>query len=224
MELSKIEVGTKVELVIYELNSVKVKVKYNSLILDHYKSDSIIVAAPISEGRIVPLSINSIIGVVVYGKGNLYNFKGRIIERGTVDNVAILAVEQTGDIKKIQRRNFFRFKWIKKIDFMIEEINGEKEKNTVYYEAVTKDISGGGIGFVTKKRLHIDDKIIIILVLKKTNVIKVKGRVVRCCKNNNYNNLYEAGIVFEEISPKTRRDIIKFIFYKQAELKQKGLL
>jgi c-di-GMP-binding flagellar brake protein YcgR len=232
MTLAEISIGSKIELIINEYNYNDEKTEYSSMLLDYIGEDAIVIAAPISEGRIIPLELGTTIGLMVVFQDVMYYFKGCIEKRSKKDNVATMIIKKEGAIKKIQRRNYFRFKSFKKVTFKIvtrsdlklqeKLINGEED--TEVFEAVTKDISGGGIALLSKKRLHIGDVIKVSISLGDDVNEIIKAKVVRCNLNTKYRDLYEMGLSFVDIKNESRRNIIRYIFRRQSDLKQKGLL
>jgi c-di-GMP-binding flagellar brake protein YcgR len=168
-------------------------------------------------------------------KSGIYTFDGRIVERTKDNQIYVLVVKFEGNVKKSQRRAFFRMDIIKKIKINLPMDEGidtaeklEKLKNQVQFypkEILLKDISGGGFGFLTNHTFAVGD-IFLAEVNLDEKIIEVIGKVVRknTVSDNQNDYKYSIGVEFKCLDTKTRRDIINYIFNKQRELRKKGLI
>ena len=92
-----------------------------------------------------------------------------------------------------------------------------------FIKTVTKDISAGGAMVVLAKAIPIGENVIVSIVISPEWTLTARGEVVRLIPPHPPQEKYFAGIKFKdkEIDDKLQKRIIQFIFFKQAEKRQK---
>lgn len=92
-----------------------------------------------------------------------------------------------------------------------------------FIKTVTKDISAGGAMVVLAKAIPIGETFIVSIVISPEWTLTARGEVVRLIPPHPPQEKYFAGIKFKdkEIDDKLQKRIIQFIFFKQAEKRQK---
>lgn len=92
-----------------------------------------------------------------------------------------------------------------------------------FIKTVTKDISAGGAMIVLAKAIPIGENFIVSIVISPEWTLTARGEVVRLIPPHPPQEKYFAGIKFKdkEIDDKLQKRIIQFIFFKQAEKRQK---
>ena len=92
-----------------------------------------------------------------------------------------------------------------------------------FIKTVTKDISAGGAMVVLAKAIPIGENFIVSIVISPEWNLTARGEVVRLIPPHPPQEKYFAGIKFKdkEIDDKLQKRIIQFIFFKQAEKRQK---
>lgn len=85
---------------------------------------------------------------------------------------------------------------------MPDELLGRKES------AVLKNISGGGMCFISEKPLEIGKRLYIMLKLKET--LTIEGEVVRIDENIEGKH-YEIAIKYDKINDKSRQEINRYV-------------
>jgi len=191
---------------------------------------------PIYKNRVYTMVTNKIYKFrYTDDKSGIYSFDGKIIQRLKEKQILILLVKFEGNVKKSQRRAFYRMEIVKKVKVnlpMDESIDTaeklEKFKTQVQFyprEILLKDISGGGFGFLTNDTFTIGDLFLTEINLDGST-IEVIGKVVRknTVTNSQNDYKYAIGVEFKCLDTKTRREIINYIFNKQRELRKKGLI
>ncbi|MCX8130304.1 MAG: flagellar brake protein [Clostridia bacterium] len=232
MKLTELTIGNKLELELYDNEGKTIKPTFVSE-LEWVEDENIaVIAAPIYEGIIYPVPIGTYMEVYFTrkyedsGRIEMYKFRAEVLGRKTIDNIAVLEVEILSEIEKIQRRQFFRFecsipiKYRQAVSFISEHNKGIQYKKTY-----TRDISGGGLCFVTEEKLEMNKILEIELTLAEDDVRNFFGTIVRVIKlEDTDRHCYEIGILFRKIDNKDREAIIKFIFVEQRKLRKKGLI
>lgn len=84
------------------------KTTYSSQICDIIDRDKIVAMLPIHRGIVVPLPVNVKYELVIYANAALYKCNAILRERYKEDNMHIMVLEICSELKKYQRREYFR--------------------------------------------------------------------------------------------------------------------
>ncbi|MBQ8039541.1 MAG: flagellar brake protein, partial [Lachnospiraceae bacterium] len=76
---------------------------------DILSEDRMEIIMPMEKTKLILLPVDSVYDVVFYTSGALYQCFARIIDRYKSNNVYILVLELTSNLRKHQRREFYRF-------------------------------------------------------------------------------------------------------------------
>lgn len=163
---------------------------------------------------------NKIVNVNTYRPNGIYKYDMTILSVTQENKTCILELELCSDIKKMQKREFFRLDV--RISACIRIILHNEEKNkTSKYDVVTLDISGGGMKAVSKKPIPSQAVAMITVYFnkydEKFDEINIIGRILRCEKRMNENNDYAVYIQFEKSEKEASEKIVKYIFEIQRE-------
>ncbi|MBR6380183.1 MAG: flagellar brake protein, partial [Lachnospiraceae bacterium] len=82
---------------------------YVSKILDIKSEDTLELLMPMEQTKLVLLPVDAEFNMVVYGKGSLYQCFIRVVDRYKTSNLFALAVELISNLRKYQRREYYRF-------------------------------------------------------------------------------------------------------------------
>lgn len=189
---------------------------YKSQVLEIKEGNSFLIAIPISDGKIVPIPIGTEIKLYfnMESKG-VYSLRAKIKDR-TTEPIPYFEVQQISEAFKIQRRDYFRF-------HTAIEINLYNESNEFVIEGYTKDISGGGMRFVSHTKFKSQD--ILHIKFKINDKFQVyKTKVIRSTLSDPVVEQYETAVEFFEIDESDRNSLVKYIFEQQRKLRQKGLM
>ncbi|QEK12255.1 flagellar brake protein [Crassaminicella thermophila] len=213
------DIGDKINIDLLDNKIISENKKLVSQIIDKIDDYSMLIATPIFQNVIIPISVGEIIKIS-YSKKSLgvYGFKAKIIGRKNVSDISYLKVKRIGEIFRVQRREFYRLEIL--LNTQIRTIEDGNEK-TIY--ALTKDISGGGLRVISKEELKVGS-FVQIKIENNDQPINVQGEILRCSQYEESNYNFEIGIVFKDISEKVREEIISFIFEYQRKMRKKGLI
>lgn len=215
---SLVSIGEKIEVEIEKGDSSYLRLK--SEIINLLNDDTIIIASPIYQGKIYTLIHGSKTNIVINKKntGKFY-FAVELIKKERKDNLFLLHMKKISDISKLQRRSYYRLKLL--INIKIEIIqDGNIQKS---FDCITKDISGGGLRFVSKEKIELENTVNCIIPLEREKV-SVTGEVIRCKSIPDSMNNYDIGIKFISIDSNVRSKIISFVFNQQRKLIKKGMI
>lgn len=233
------EIGNKIEM--YEISAKKAddeqKIVYVSQVLefDDDDDDMLKIAMPIYEGRLIPLQVGRKFNLCFYTTKGLYTADCVIEARRNVNNIYMLDVRLSSEIKKYQRRQYYRldcnyeikYKIIEQSALDYREITGNLPgyvEHEPFLAATALDISGGGMRFVTKQDMQKGE--VIMLGISYTadageKYIEVLANVISAAAAKNNTDVFEIRVNYIDITENVREDIIKFIFSEQRKKMKK---
>lgn len=249
-----ISIGDKINLITIwnKQRENKPRKLYVSQVLDFDGDYKVKIAMPIEKGKLIPLEVGTKYEVCFYTKKGLYSCKAIVIERYRDENLFVLMIQLLSDLKKYQRRQYYRLdcmidfrfhliseeemiyrKQLKNNIFVSEEekidcITALEELEVDWIEGIIIDISGGGIRFNSELKTEKGNSILLEFVLsseEECNFYELEAQVVFSEQIKNKNNLYETRTEFKEISNVEREEIIRFIFEEDRKhrKREKGI-
>lgn len=186
------------------------KKTYKTLIID-LEDDFLKINLPVNDGEYLMVNIDQKIEMnSFFDDGRCFNFYSKVISRGKEGNIIYYKISKPFDIKKIQRRNFFRVGLLDTIEYkIITDINKEEFDSLPYKEALMVDLSGGGLKLKVKDDMKIDDLLLIKMKIKETK-IELKCDIVRV-ESTEYKEKI-CGLKFLDITPVQTDIIIQGLF------------
>lgn len=217
--MSVLEVNQSVTI---EINAGEKNKKYYNSKIVSVSSTEVILLAPMEKGILVPLRIGDLITVSYNDDNAIYSFDAQVDRRqGGVDQT--ITVQTPADIRRVQRRNFVRIDvTLPMVYYTVDDTAGQYSSGV---QTKVIDISGGGLRFESDRPLDKDLVLDLVVELGGGERISAIGQVVRSLpiEKSGFNK-YSIGIQFTIIEERDRDKIIKFIFQKQRELRQRGLM
>lgn len=237
----RINIGDKIELEKIETKLIadpdKKPVVYISQVLDEGSGDSLYVAMPFQEGKLIPMSVEQELNATFFSKSGLLQSKVVVIGRFKKGSLFLMEIKFLTDLKKIQRRDFFRFPCRIPMEYRVvggeekrlveldEQIELDKE-SLVWKNGIMLDLSGGGIRFVSA----FQEKKGIILEVRfeitcgdEPEMTYSYAKLLRTERNPNKNTLFDNRIEFWKLEGEAREKIIRFIFDEQRRNRSKQL-
>ncbi len=204
----------------------------------------IVLSNPIHEGNLYPLEKSYTYYFRFYIENSgMFLFKGILIDRIKYDNLPSILIQLESDIKRVQRRKFYRVNFMSDGHFIDYKQLTDDEKNAIrermlkkyktdaefivdeYTEIKTPfstlDLSGGGIRVVTSQSYEMGDFLEGEFKIGDSYV-KFKGEITRIDKKDV--NRYEVGIKFLELDANTQSKIVAYVFEVERNLIKKGLM
>lgn len=229
--------GEKVEIESFEktvLGDVSDKKAYASRVYDIIDGEQFEVLMPMEQTKLILLPVDGLYNICFYTKKGLYQACARVVDRYKNNNVYILLCELTTQLKKYQRREYYRFSCI--VDMQSRLLDEEEiaimEKDQIMYKegqqmsnAVIVDISGGGIRFVTRG-YHYEpgDLIYLTYTLPVNNGIKayeISGKVLASKPVPDKKEEFEHRVQYMNIMKAEREEIIRYIFEEERKNRQR---
>lgn len=229
-----VEPGNKLELVMVEhlpgTNPDLSKRIYLSKVNDILSEDQLEILMPMEKTKLILLPVDTEYDMSIYTANGLYQCFVRVVDRYKSDNMYLLVVELTSNLRKNQRREYYRFSCALEMcsrNLEAEEVEAIENKNP--YElvpglplkrSVIVDISGGGLRFVSNQKYEQDSLIYCSYHLIVDGVRKhyeVVGKVLGSKEVENRKDVYEHRVQYVNISEGAREQIIKYIFQEERK-------
>ena len=146
--LSGLNIGDKVDVVdIKEPKNGERKSVYLSQIVDIENSTQLKILMPTLGTRVVPLEVNKRYNCTYYTSKGLYAGDFVVVERMRENNMPVLKLEIRTPLKKVQRREYYRYDCMLPMKYRIaekdEKYTLEQMKELEWKGGVVVDLSGG---------------------------------------------------------------------------------
>lgn len=226
--------GDKIEL--QAVNRVKKedeeKKVYTTRVYDVLTDDRLEIIMPMEKTKLILLPIDGEYDVCFYTSLGLYQCFTRIIDRYKSNNVYVLVLELTSNLRKHQRRNYFRYSCV--LDMKMRELKQEEvqavEANQVVLvpglplrRSLIVDISGGGIRFISDHEYEEGSLVYCTYKLVNTDSAKdyeVVGKILSARPVANRPGEFEHRVQYVNLDNDVREEIIKFIFEEERRLRR----
>lgn len=237
--LSKfISIGDKIELQAVDRTAEEqtegARKTYGSMVHDILSEDTLEIVMPMEKSKLILLPVDSEFDLIFYGKSGLYQCFARIIDRYKSNNIYILVAELTSNLRKYQRREYYRFSCALEMcarNLQEEEVQALESKmpyaltpGLPLKQSVIVDISGGGLRFISSQKYEPDNLLYISYHLLKSGERKeyeVIGKVLSARELENKPGTWEHRVQYYEMDKKTREEIIKYIFEEERKNRRK---
>ena len=210
---------------------------YTSQVYEILSGDTMEIVMPMEQTKLILLPVDSEYDLVFYGETGLYQCFARVIDRYKSNNVYILVMELTSNLRKYQRREYYRFSCALEMcarNLQEEEIQAV-EHNLPYAltpglplkQSIIVDISGGGLRFISSQRYEPESLLYINYNLIKKGVKKmyeIIGRVISVKEMENRPGSFEHRVQYYDMDRRTREEIIKYIFEEERKHRRKERL
>jgi len=202
---------------------------YVSIVEENIGNNKICAYAPISYGKLIKLNTIEVYSMVFFTEKGMYRFDTKITGYSNKDGFGFMEITLINNGEKIQRRHYYRFNCIMRFKF--EKLNEENEalSDDEFYkkmlfidDGIIKDLSGGGIKFVSDIRLEEKDIIKMIISIGEKYII-CSGEIVGKQNFSRAYYKYQYRVMFTDILDKNKELIIKYIFQQQRRLAKKRL-
>ena len=235
--LSKfITLGDRIELTAVgrvKLTEEEEKKVYQSKVYEILTDDTLEITMPMEQTKLILLPVDGEYDMVFYTNTGLYQCFARIADRYKSNNVYILRVELTSNLRKYQRREYYRFSCA--LEMCLRNLEEEEqqavEERKPYIlqpglplkKSVIVDISGGGIRFLSTEKYDPGSLLYCSYHLVKGGVSKqyeVIGKVLSVKTVESRSGTYEHRVQYYNMDNATREEIIKFIFEEERRSRQ----
>lgn len=224
--------GEKIDIMAVEraiLGSSSNKKVYSSKIYDVIDDNQLEILMPMEGSKLILLPKDGQYQFCFYTQKGLYQCFVRIADRYKSNNIYILLAEVTSELEKFQRREYYRYSTslpLKARTLMEEELKDlEKhifhiQQGLVMKKCEIRDISGGGLKFVSQTSFPVGEQIALVFSLHshgKETVYELAGEVLSSRENDNQKGEFEHRLKFTSILSNQRESIIRFIFEEERK-------
>ena len=213
-------------------NNGEQKIYYSS-VYEILSEDTLEIMMPMEQNKLILLPVDTVYDVVFYGQTGLYQCCARVIDRYKSNNVYILVIELTTNLRKYQRREYYRFSCALEMGSRtLEEEELQAVESMTWLElqpglplkrSVIVDISGGGLRFMSEQKYEIDSLIYCTYDLLKGGKRKkyeIVGKVLAVNELENKPGTFEHRVQYYNLDVNTREEIIKFIFEEERKIRK----
>lgn len=231
--LSTLNLGDEIFMEIFidqEIQNLKTEV------LEFVNANKIIVSCPMFKGRMITLNPGERYRMShADDESGLFQFVGMVVSRDKVEQIVRIHILRVSDVKKSQRREFFRLSLLEDATILIPDGESEEElfhqgkiiKQVVplfkSHSVIVKDLSAGGMRVHSKKNLQAGETYRMQFVLDKEKY-DVECQIVRSFLLEDVVERYDLGIKFINIDLQLQRKLVAVIFEKQRKLLKKGMI
>ena len=207
---------------------------YYSQVYDILSADRMEILMPMEKTKLILLPVDNVYDVVIYAQGSLYQCFARIIDRYKSNNVYILVLELTSNLRKHQRREYYRFSCALDMcarPLVEDEVKAIEQKEAFYLtpglplkHSVIVDISGGGLRFIADQEYEQGSMIYCnyqLLLDGKNKEYSLVGKILSARPVENRNGVYEHRVQYVDIDVEKREEIIRYIFQEERKNRKK---
>lgn len=183
---------------------------YKALVLD-VEEDFLRINLPVNNGEYLILNSGEEIEINSYFDENkCFSFSCEVLSRGRERSIIYYTLSKPFDIKKIQRRNFFRVGLTNEIQYkVITNIDEEDIENVSYKKGLMLDLSAGGLKLKAKEDIKKSDLLLVNLKLNEIQ-FELKCDIVRI--ENTADKQKLCGLKFTKITQAESEKIIQELF------------
>ncbi|MBR4085063.1 MAG: flagellar brake domain-containing protein [Lachnospiraceae bacterium] len=229
-----VEPGDKLELMLVEHGHSESKDGekriYLSKINDILSEDRLEILMPMEKTKLILLPVDAEYDMAIYSKNGLYQCFVRVIDRFKSDNMYLLVVELTSNLRRNQRREYYRFSCaLEMCSRSLETEELESIENNMTYNlvpglplkrSVIVDISGGGLRFISEQKYEEGNLIYCsyhLLINGTRKLYEIVSKVLEVKPVENRKGVFEHRVQYVNISEGMREQIIRYIFQEERK-------
>ena len=210
---------------------------YSTKVYDIVSDERIELLMPMEQTKLILLPIDGEYELCFYTDNGLYQCLAKVVDRYRDNNIYVLALDLTTNLRKYQRREFYRFSCALEMnsrELLKEEIESLNQSHNALQpelplkRSVIVDISGGGLRFVSNLEYEKGSMILCNYNLVVDGVQKhysLVGKVLSVEELENRPGVYEHRVQYVNMDVDDREEIIKYIFNEERKSrhKEKGM-
>ena len=186
--------------------------------VEDVREDSVLIIPPFQQGFTLPPRIGRVISAKVISERVPYLFEATLLQYVS-GQFPLWEISKPEEARKIQMRDNVRLSII--LDTKLERLDSAGVSTGKIISTLTKDLSAGGIQVVLPEHVPMGTRLKVTLPLTPGLVIETVGDVVRVLPPVTDADKLAAGIKFVNLDEKIQNQVIKYIFAKEAEKRQK---
>lgn len=209
---------------------------FQSSVCEFISEQEIEILMPMQGSRMVLIQTGAGCQFVFYTRRGLYSCDAVVLDRYRKDNLYLLRILLKTELKKFQRREFFRIAFAADMQLLeiTEEVASLRTTEQLFMEsqdikyidykkrAMIRDISGGGVRFTIDTLLKPREYVLLSfrLVNEKTDeVFYLVSQIVDVQKLDANRYSCRAKFIFKDL--KDREKIVRFVFEEERRIRRK---
>ena len=211
---SLLRIAQKLDVIEEDLEKQEKRIYFSRV--EDVREESILILPPFQKGFTMPPRIGRVITAKVVSDRVPYLFEASLLSFIS-DQLPLWEISQPSRVRKIQMRENVRLSII--LNTKMELLDSGREGKVI--NTLTKDLSGGGMQVVLPENLPLGTKMKISLPLLPDFTLETAGEIVRLLPPVTDSEKLAAGIRFINLDHRIQNQIIKYIFAKECENRQK---
>ena len=225
--------GNKVDVMVKDKTEPDGKKCYESRVYDVLSDEEFEIHMPMEKSKLILLPVGGVFDFYFYTSNGLYQCNARVKDRYKSGATYILLCEPATNLRKYQRREFYRFACILKMSsrkLQDDEVEAAS-KNEMYYQTglpmnncVIVDISGGGVRFVSRIRYEVGTLIYLTYRLNingKDKDYDITGKILDSYEVPGKSDQFEHRVKYLNMDNAVREEIIRYIFEEERKSRQR---
>jgi len=207
---------------------------YSSKVYDIISEDTLEIMMPMEQQKIILLPVGKEYDVKFYAGAVLYECFARVIDRYKSGNIYLLLLELTSNLRKHQRREYYRFSCV--LEMLSRNVGDEElvisddsadvvlQPGLPLKRSVIVDISGGGLRFISTERYEAGSFLVCVynlIINGERKQYEVVGKVLSVKEMDNKRGHYEHRVQYHNMDARVREQIIKYIFEEERKSRSK---
>ena len=220
MNKSNIKMGDSVEI----MPRVKTGKPYNSKVEQLVDENIALLHVPISYGYLIKLPLDKKYTFTFHTDNGMVRTEAVIEDYFAENGFQMMRIRMLDEAEKYQRREFFRFECNLPFEFgalaVGYDIARDKPKPEMF-PALAKDISAGGICFVSNHKVEVKTRIKCIIPMEGDDFITF-SIIMHRQKLHDMHYKYQYRSMFVDLSSLEKERIVKYIFTEQRKALRRG--
>lgn len=225
--------GARVELqeiVRAKFNDEEEKKKtYRTQVIDVISDERLEILMPIEQNKVILLPVGGEFDLYFYSDAGLYQCFANVIDRYKNGNQYVLLMERTSNLRKFQRREYYRLSCALEMSarpLEKEEIDSIEQHREMLVpglplkSSVVVDISGGGIRFISSYCYEPDSLVYCkynLLIDGASKEYTLVAKVLTANEMEDRPGVFEHRAQYVNIDSVEREEIIRFIFEEERK-------
>ncbi len=208
---------------------------YATKVYDVVSEDRLEIFMPIESTKLILLPVDAEYELFFYTDMGLYECVGRVVDRYKSNNAYLILIELETNLRKYQRREFYRYSCALDMDarnLFDEEI--EEAVPTENYHlvpglplkrSIIVDISGGGFRFVSDYKYEKGSLIYCnyrLFIKGEAKEYKLVCKILDVKELENRPGEFEHRVMYMNLDNEEREEIIQFIFEEERKNRHKS--
>lgn len=209
---------------------------FSSIVYEIVSEDCLEIQMPIEKTKLILLPAGKEYELCFYAGAVLYKCFARVEDRYKKGNIYLVLMELTSNLRKYQRREYYRFSCIlemlsRNLEEQEIEVKTDGKGDAITLQpglplkrSVIVDISGGGLRFVSTERYEAGSLILCtynLYISGQRQHYEVVGKVLAVKEMENKRGSFEHRVEYYNMDVKAREAIIKYIFEEERKNRNK---